>query len=95
MRKVKFLRATDPVREGGDFAEGQIVSVSEGAFRHWRDRGAVEEYAEPKKEEKKDVDAVVSTETVAVDDRLDSGKRPVPDGRGRRGSQGPSGNSGQ
>ena len=50
MPKVKFLRkykVND--EEGREYAEGEIVDLSEGSAKHFIDREAAEEYSEEAK----------------------------------------------
>jgi len=65
MKTVRFLRDTDPSREGGPgFTAGAIVALKDDSARRWVNRSAAE-YVKPEKSQK------ASKKPVVTGDELD------------------------
>lgn len=81
MKLVKFVRNTDPAREGGAYKAGQIVELSDASARRWLNRSAAidwtkgihpDDAAEAKAEAKAEAAATQAAQETNDGDRVDS-----------------------
>jgi hypothetical protein len=80
MKTVRFIRDTDPSREGGPgYKAGDTVTLSFASARRWAMRSAVEDVIEQPLWEDPNVNTVDSTADLGGEDSSGGSDGPVPD----------------